>query len=63
MVRTNAALVEELMVWLTDCHALLAAKEKDSIPDDLTIVEEFLKEQQVSEHPDMDELRELCHQL
>jgi len=47
IVRTNTALVEELMVWLADCHALLAAKERDSVPDDLTIVDELVKEQQV----------------
>lgn len=44
VVRTNAALVDELMVYLTDCHALLSTKEKDSIPDDLTVVEELVKE-------------------
>ena len=47
-VRTNAAMVEEMMVWLIDCHALLTAKEKDSIPDDLTVVDELVKEQRVS---------------
>ena len=47
LVRKNAAHVEELMIWLNDCHTLLTAKDKDSIPDDLTVVEALLKEHTV----------------
>ena len=46
--RSNAALMEELMAWLVDCHALLSAKERDKIPEDLTIIETLNKEHMVS---------------
>jgi len=47
VVRTNAAHVDELMVWLNDCYVLLTAKDKDSIPDDLTVVDALVKEHTV----------------
>lgn len=43
-MRGNAALLEDLLTWLTEAHALLTAKEKDPIPDDLTVVEVLVKE-------------------
>jgi len=46
-VRQNAAHVDELMVYLNDCHTLLTAKDKDSIPEDLTVVEALVKEHAV----------------
>jgi len=46
-VRKNAAQVDELMVWLNDCYVLLTAKDKDSIPDDLTVVDALVKEHTV----------------
>jgi len=42
--RGSAALVDELMAWLTEAHALLTAKDKDSVSDDLTVVESLLRE-------------------
>jgi len=39
--------VEELTIWLIDCHTLLTAKDRDSIPDDLTVVEALLDEHTV----------------
>ena len=47
-VRGNAALLEELLAWLTEALALLSAKEKDPIPEDLTVVEALAKEHLVS---------------
>ena len=47
-VRGNAALLEGLLAWLTEAHALLAAKAKDPVPDDLTVVEALVKEHLVS---------------
>ena len=32
------------MAWLTEAQALLAAKERDTIPDDLTVVDTLVKE-------------------
>ncbi|BFZ22115.1 hypothetical protein BsWGS_25154 [Bradybaena similaris] len=43
-IQGNAALLEELLAWLTDAQALLATKERDPIPDDLKVVEALLKE-------------------
>ena len=43
-IRGNAALLEELLAWLTEAQALLAAKEKDPIPEDLTVVDALVKE-------------------
>lgn len=43
-MRGNAALLEDLLTWLTEAHALLTAKEKDPIPGDLTVVEVLVKE-------------------
>ncbi|XP_059145968.1 microtubule-actin cross-linking factor 1, isoforms 6/7-like isoform X2 [Physella acuta] len=43
-IQGNAALLEELLAWLTDAQALLATKERDPIPDDLKVVETLLKE-------------------
>ena len=45
--RGSAALLEELLTWLTDAHALLTAKDRDQVSDDLTVVEALLKEHQV----------------
>ena len=42
--RGSAALVEELLTWLTEGHALLTAKERDAVPEDLTVVEALLRE-------------------
>ena len=47
-IQGNAALVEELLSWLTDAQVLLATKEKDPIPDDLGVVETLCKEHSVS---------------
>lgn len=47
VVRQNAALVDELTVWLNDCYVLLTTKDKDSIPDDLTVVDALVKEHAV----------------
>ncbi|XP_005100351.2 microtubule-actin cross-linking factor 1 [Aplysia californica] len=43
-IQGNAALLEELLAWLTDAQALLATKERDPVPDDLKVVETLLKE-------------------
>ena len=32
-IRGNAALLEELLAWLTEAQALLSAKDKDLIPE------------------------------
>jgi len=42
--RGSAALVDELLAWLTEAHALLTAKDRDRVPDDLTVVESLLRE-------------------
>ena len=42
--RGSAALVDELLSWLTEAHALLTAKERDAVSDDLTVVESLLRE-------------------
>lgn len=47
-IRGNAALLEELLAWLTEAQALLSTKEKDPIPEDLTVVEALAKEHMVS---------------
>jgi len=47
VVRTKAAHVDELMVWVNDCYILLTAKDRDSIPDDLTVVDALVKEHTV----------------
>lgn len=47
-IQGNAALVEELLSWLTDAQVLLATKEKDPIPEDLGVVETLCKEHSVS---------------
>ena len=49
-IRGNAALLEDLLAWLTEAQALLTAKEKDPIPEDLTVVEALVKEHLVSGH-------------
>lgn len=43
-IQGNAALVEELLAWLTEAYVLLSTKEKDPIPDDLNTVETLYKE-------------------
>ncbi|XP_052813001.1 microtubule-actin cross-linking factor 1, isoforms 1/2/3/4/5-like isoform X2 [Mya arenaria] len=43
-IQGNAALVEELLSWLTEAQVLLVTKEKDPIPDDLSVVETLCKE-------------------
>lgn len=43
-IQGNAALLEELLAWLTDAQVLLSTKEKDPIPHDLNVVETLLKE-------------------
>ena len=43
-IRGNAALTEELLAWLSEAQALLATKEKDPIPEDLTVVEALVRE-------------------
>lgn len=43
-IQGNAALVEELLAWLTDAQVLLSTKERDPIPDDLKVVEDLYKE-------------------
>ena len=47
-IQGNAALLEELLAWLTDAQALLATKERDPVPDDLKVVDALLKEHLVS---------------
>ena len=47
-IQGNAALVEELLSWLTEAQVLLATKEKDPIPEDLNVVETLAKEHSVS---------------
>ena len=47
-IQGNAALVEELLSWLTEAQVLLATKEKDPIPEDLKVVETLAKEHSVS---------------
>ena len=54
-VRGNAQLVEELLAWLTEAHALITTKERDPIPDDITVVDALVKEHlefhdELSEH-------------
>ncbi|XP_053386476.1 dystonin-like isoform X4 [Mercenaria mercenaria] len=43
-IQGNAALVEELLSWLTDAQVLLSTKEKDPIPDDVGVVDTLCKE-------------------
>ena len=43
-VRGNAVLLDELLAWLTEAQALLHAKNKDAIPEDLTTVEALVRE-------------------
>ncbi|KAK6172103.1 hypothetical protein SNE40_018056 [Patella caerulea] len=43
-IQGNAALLEELLSWLTDAQSLLATKERDPLPEDLKVVETLLKE-------------------
>ncbi|CAD5120159.1 DgyrCDS8736 [Dimorphilus gyrociliatus] len=43
-VRGNAAIVAELLAWVSETQTFLATKEKDTIPQDLTVVEALLKE-------------------
>ena len=43
-VRGSAALVDELLAWLTEAHALLTAKDKDAVSNDLMVVESLLRE-------------------
>lgn len=47
-IQGNAALLEELLAWLTDAQVLLATKERDPIPDDLAVVDTLVKEHVVS---------------
>jgi len=47
-IRGNTVLLDELVAWLADSHALLSAKSKDSIPEDITVVEALVKEHTVS---------------
>ena len=42
--RGSSALVDELLAWLNEAHALLIAKDRDAVPDDLTVVESLLRE-------------------
>ena len=37
-------LLDELLAWLTEAQALLHAKTKDAIPEDLTTVEALVRE-------------------
>ena len=53
-VRGNAQLVEELLAWLTEAQALLATKERDPIPDDITVVDALVKEH-LEFHEDLNE--------
>jgi len=39
------------MDWLSDCFTLLTAKDRDSIPEDLTVVEALLHEHAVRSSP------------
>ena len=48
VARGSAALVDELLTWVTEAHALLTAKDKDAVPDDLTVVESLLHQHLVS---------------
>ncbi|XP_021351800.1 dystonin-like isoform X3 [Mizuhopecten yessoensis] len=43
-IQGNAALVEDLLAWLTDAQVLLSTKERDPIPDDLKVVEDLYKD-------------------
>jgi len=52
--RGSAALVDELLAWLTEAHALLSAKNKDAVSDDLTVVESLLNEHLVCTADDDD---------
>ena len=47
-LRGNAALLEELLAWISEAHALLTTKERDPIPEDLTVVETLVREHLVS---------------
>jgi len=42
--RGTAALVDELVSWLSEAQALLMAKDRDTISDDLTVVQALLQE-------------------
>ena len=42
--RGSAAVVDELTAWLTEAHALMTAKDRDTVSDDLTVVESLLGE-------------------
>lgn len=60
--RGSAALVEELLTWLTEAHALLTAKDRDAVPDDLTVVETLLREHMVSFDVQLDTWRQAAQQ-
>ena len=47
-VRGNAALVEELLTWLSRAHEQLSDWEKEQIPRDLVIMETVVKQHTVS---------------
>ena len=47
MSRSNSERLDELLMWLTESHALLSTKMKDTLPDDLTVVEALLREHMV----------------
>jgi len=47
-IQGNAALVEDLLSWLTEAQVLLSTKERDPIPDDLNVVDNLFKEHVVS---------------
>lgn len=49
-IHGKAAMMEDLMAWISEALALLASKENNSIPDDLTTADALLKEHLVTKH-------------
>lgn len=43
-IHGKAAMMEDLMAWISEALALMASKENNSIPDDLATADALLKE-------------------
>lgn len=43
-IQGNITLLEELIAYLSDAEVLLLTKEEDEVPEDLSLVEDLLKQ-------------------
>ena len=46
-VRANAAMLDQLIVWLTAAEANLGAQARELLPDNLPIIEQLFQDHQV----------------